>query len=136
MGNERLLGIEGDAVRLRVRANDSGGKRVLQIAGDEFIGRLLQHVLPAGFKRIRNVGLLAPASKGERLSQARALLQMPQPQPQATWDAQAFMRRVAALEIDTCPHCRMGRLRLVQLLGPQRSRSTGPTREAACRGPP
>ncbi|MDR7151658.1 Zn-finger nucleic acid-binding protein [Hydrogenophaga palleronii] len=29
------------------------------------------------------------------------------------------MRRVAALEIDTCPHCRMGRLRPVQLLLPK-----------------
>ena len=96
VGNERLLGIEADAVRLRVRANEQGGKRVVRIAGDEFIGRLLQHVLPS----------------------------------------QAFMRRLAALEISTCPHCRNGRLRLVQVLAPQRSTTSGLHWGAACRGPP
>jgi hypothetical protein len=136
VGNERLAGIEGDAVRLRVRANDQGGKRVVRIAGEEFIGRLLQHVLPSGFKRIRHYGLLAAASKGKRLSQARALLQMPQTSPQAVEDAQAFMRRVAALEIDICPHCQTGRLRLVQLLAPLRSTVPQTHRAMACRGPP
>jgi hypothetical protein len=77
VGNERLLGIEADAVRLRVRANEQVGKRVVRIAGDEFIGRLLQHVLPS----------------------------------------QAFMRRLAALEINTCPHCRNGRLRCGAIAG-------------------
>jgi len=136
VGNERLLGIDGEAVSLRVRANDAGGKRVVHIAGGEFIGRLLQHVLPSGFKRIRHYGLLAPANKSERMGQARALLEMPQPQPQATEDAQAFMRRVAALEINTCPHCRAGRLRLVQVLAPQRTTTLDPYRGAVCRGPP
>lgn len=136
VGNERLTGIEGNEVRLRVRANDTGGKRVVKIVGDEFIGRLLQHVLPSGFKRIRHYGLLAPATKGERMGQARALLEMPQPQPQAIEDAQAFMSRVAAQEINTCPHCRIGRLRLVQLLAPQQQSAHTSSRAAACRGPP
>lgn len=136
VGNERLAGIEGDAVRLRVRANDQGGKRVVRIAGDEFIGRLLQHVLPSGFKRIRHYGLLAPATKTSRMEQARALLNMPQPQRQATEDVQAFMRRVAALEINTCPHCRKGRLCLVQLQAPQLSTTPETYQGTACRGPP
>ena len=136
VGNERLLGIEGDAVRLRVRADESGGKRVVKIPGQEFIGRLLQHVLPSGFKRIRHYGLLAPATKTGRMEQARALLNMPQPQAQASEDAQAFMRRVAALEINTCAHCQVGRLRLVQLLAPQRGTVPETCLGAACRGPP
>ena len=66
IGNERLVGINGDTVRLRVRSDDSGGKRkgpqVLAMQGTQFVGRLLQHVLPPGFKRIRHYGLLAPAA--------------------------------------------------------------------------
>ncbi|MGS5086237.1 transposase [Hydrogenophaga sp. A37] len=116
------------------RCTSVGCKRVVQIAGDEFIGRLLQHVLPGGFRRIRHYGLLAPATKTSRMEQARTLLNMPQPQRQATEDAQAFVRRVAALEINTCPHCRGGRLCLVQLLPPQAG--TAPHRAAVCRGPP
>lgn len=101
----------------------SDDKRVVQIAGDEFIGRLLQHVLPLGSKRIRHYGLLAPATKGKRLSQAME-------------DAKTFMCRVAPLEIDICPHGQVGRLRLVQLLAPQRSSTPEALVQAVCRGSP
>ena len=62
IGNERLMAIAGDQVLMRVRADDTGGKRVIAMSGEQFIGRLLQHVLPPGFKRIRHYGLLAPAT--------------------------------------------------------------------------
>jgi len=99
IGNERLVAIAGDKVLLRVRADATGGKRTIALDGQLFIGRFLQHVLPPGFKRIRHYGLLAPATKADRLAAARALLAMPAPNPTAIEDAQAFMRRVAAIEI-------------------------------------
>jgi hypothetical protein len=135
IGNERLVAIEADHVLLRVRADDGGGKRTITVPGAEFVGRLMQHVLPRGFKRIRHYGLLAPAAKAQRLSMARQLLAMPQPSAQAREDAQAFMRRVAAIEIDACPHCKIGHWHLVQTRPADRAllASIGPT---ACRGPP
>jgi Putative transposase len=135
IGNERLLGIDGDKIVLRVRADSQGGKRVIAMAGTEFVARLLQHVLPSGFKRIRHYGLLAPAAKEQRLALARQLLAMPQPNPQAREDAQAFMRRVAAMEIACCPHCKRGRWQLIAQQAPDRAALArcGP---AACRGPP
>lgn len=137
IGNERLVDIEGDAVRLRVRADDHGGKRVISMPGELFIGRLLQHVLPGGFKRIRHYGLLAPCAKTERLRQARRLLAMPAANPQAQEDARAFMKRVAGIEINTCPHCQ-GRWRVVEQRGADVLALRGllPTRQASCRGPP
>lgn len=134
IGNERLLAIDGDAVRLRVRADSAGGQRVVMLAGGEFVHRLLQHVLPSGFKRIRHYGLLAPAAKATRMALARQQLAMPAPNPQAREDAQAFMRRVAAVEIGCCPHCRTGQLRVVQQLAPDATH--GPYLGMACRGPP
>ncbi len=68
-------------------------------------------MLPPSFKRIRHYGLLAPAAKTQRLALARQLLAMPAANPQAREDAQAFMLRVAALEIACCPHCRIGHWR-------------------------
>jgi hypothetical protein len=61
ISNERIVGIDGQGVRLRVRADDHGGKRTVLIDGQDFIARFLQHVLPRGFKRIRHYGLLSPA---------------------------------------------------------------------------
>ena len=135
IGNERLVGIAGDKVMLRVRADDTGGKRVIALPGEQFIGRLMQHVLPPGFKRIRHYGLLAPAAKTERLAAARKLLAMPAANPQAREDARAFMRRVAGLELECCPHCRLGCWRVVEQRGADRAAIAAPLL-AACRGPP
>jgi Putative transposase len=120
---------------LRVRADASGGKRVIAVPGEQFIGRLLRHVLPSGFKRIRHYGLLAPATKTERLAAARRLLAMPQANPRALEDAQAFMRRVAGLEIECCPHCKLGHWRVVEQRGADRA-AIAAAMPIGCRGPP
>jgi hypothetical protein len=135
IGNERLVAIEGDNVRLRVRASDAGAKRTVAMPGTQFIGRLLQHVLPPGFKRIRHYGLLASATKTQRLALARHLLAMPAANPQAREDAQAFMRRVAAIEIESCPHCKVGHWRVIQESPANRAAIAAIT-PTACRGPP
>jgi len=135
IGNERLVGIDGNEVRLRVRADATGGKGTIALEGTQFIARLLQHVLPAGFKRIRHYGLLAPAAKAQRMALARQLLAMPAPNPQAREDAQAFMRRVAAIEIDRCPHCKTGHWLTLQALAPLRGQALASS-PASCRGPP
>jgi hypothetical protein len=143
IGNERLVGIAGHEVRLRARANGTansgGGKRTIAMPGEQFIGRLLQHVLPPGFKRIRHYGLLASATKTGRLATARKLLAMPAASRQAHEDAQAFMRRVAAIDIACCPHCRLGRWCVVEHRAP--NPAPNPAAIAApllpvCRGPP
>lgn len=136
ISNERLVGIRGEQVLLRVRADNTGGKRVIAMAGQDFIARLLQHVLPGGFKRIRHYGLLAPVAKTERLALARRLLAMPQTSPKACEDARAFMRRVAKIEIERCPHCASGHWQIAQELPPQRGRPWPAYATPACRGPP
>lgn len=139
IGHERLLGIEGDKVRIRVRADDTGGKRTIALDGVQFIGRLLQHVLPPGFKRVRHYGLLAPAAKAQRLTLARSLLHMPASNPVAREEAQAFMRRVAAIEIECCAHCKTGRWRVVENLPVDRTALACIARTVprpACRSPP
>jgi Putative transposase/Transposase zinc-binding domain len=75
ISNERILGMDDLQVKLRVRADDKGGKRVIRIPGEQFVQRFMQHVLPQGFKRIRHYGLLGPAHKKELLTQARTALQ-------------------------------------------------------------
>ena len=48
--------------------------RSTTILPDEFIRRFLLHVLPAGFRKIRHYGLMAPANVRTRLVTARRLL--------------------------------------------------------------
>ena len=63
---------------------------------------------------------------------------MPQQRPQVVEDAQAFMRRVAALQIERCTHCQDGRWRVVQTSTGDRAALAAlwPRVAHACRGPP
>jgi hypothetical protein len=121
ISNERILGIDGNDVLLRVRADPaSGKKRTLHVPGTEFIDRFLQHVLPAGFKRIRHYGLLSPTRKKEALAAARAALNVPPPAPAVVESVAEFMQRVTCIEQARCPHCGIGQFRVVATLLPQR----------------
>jgi hypothetical protein len=134
ISNERIVGIDGQLVRLRVRADNHGGKRTVLIDGQDFIARFLQHVLPPGFKRIRHYGLLSPAVKAQRLAAARAALAMPPANEQAREDAAAFLKRVAGIDAACCPHCRVGHWRTTEVLPPQRHGHHASMQH--CRGPP
>lgn len=117
ISNERILGMEGNNVRFRVRDSANGNrKKVLRLEAGEFIGRFMLHMLPSGFKRIRHYGLLGPAHKAAHLAAARAALQAPTPDPVITESVEAFMRRVACIEWLACPHCHEGRFHVVQAI--------------------
>ena len=74
------------------------------------------HILPTGIKRLRHYGVLACACKADKLAAARQALQMPAVNPQAIESAQAFMQRVARLDVSVCPCCKVGRLHVVAVM--------------------
>jgi hypothetical protein len=106
IGNERILAVTDEEVVFSVRADDQGGKRRMRLPITEFIRRFLLHVLPSGVQRIRHYGVLANGCKKTQLARARQALSQPQPNPRALESAQAFMARVARIEIGICPNCK------------------------------
>ena len=95
------------------------------------------HILTTGIKRIRHYGVLASACKGVKLPAARAALQMPAPNLQALECAQAFMARVAKMDLSLCPSCKVGRLRVTAVLvGLGRLPAPGAALVPQNRGPP
>jgi len=137
IGNERIRAVTDSEVAFTVRADDRGGKRLHRLEGTEFVRRYLQHVLPGGIKRIRHYGVLASACKGSKLNAARLALQMPQPNAKAMESAQAYMARVAGLDVGLCPACKTARLRTVEVLAPAKRLPTpGENGWPQERGPP
>ena len=129
VSNERILGIDRDTVRLRVRDSANGnGKRTLHVPAQSFIERFLLHVLPKGFKRIRHYGLLASAGKALKLAQARAALSAPTPDPALIESVAQFIGRINRIEWLRCTHCAIGRL--------IPTGSIAPARAPSVRGPP
>lgn len=116
ISNERIRAINTEEVAFSVRAKTQGGKRLERLEGGEFVRRFLLHVLPTGIKRIRHYGVLASSCKRVKLNAAKLAFQMPLPNPQATESAQGFMARVARIDVNLCPCCKMGRLQVTAVL--------------------
>jgi hypothetical protein len=130
ISNERIVGMEDGKVAFRVRDNTQAGKRRIErLPAQAFIGRFLLHALPSGFKRIRHYGILAPCHKEAKLAACRTALSMPMPDKAVIETVQAFMQRVAHLDIGRCPCCANGRMRVTGVLAPVR-------RAFAATGPP
>jgi hypothetical protein len=76
ISNDRLLAMNGSHVSFSCTDN-VGTKKVMTLKTGEFIRRFLLHVLPDGFHRIRNYGLLANGHRAEKLALCRRLLDLP-----------------------------------------------------------
>lgn len=68
ISDHRIVEVDDRSVTLRTRGTDT-----VHLDGEEFVRRFVQHVLPKGFRRIRQYGLLAPGAR-PRLDKARAAL--------------------------------------------------------------
>ena len=120
ISNDRLLSADAQTVRFRYRDYAHGNRcRTMQLAPLEFLRRFALHVLPRGFNRIRHYGLLANRNKRTLLQRARIALAAPVPAATPTAESvRAFLQRVAGIDIERCPHCRVGKLHVVKVLAP------------------
>ena len=85
----------------------------------EFIRRFLLHIVPDRFVRIRHFGLLANRTRKAKLARCRDLLAvLPASVLPSRESAAALMLRLTGIDIERCPACQQGRLRLVALLPP------------------
>ena len=137
ISNERIRSVSAEQVAFKVRADHHGGKRLVRLPGAEFVHRFMSHILPTGLKRIRHFGVLASACKRTKLTAARLALQMPPVNPKAIESAQAFMMRVARMDVVQCPCCKVGRLTITAVLrGATRLPAPGTALLRQGRGPP
>ena len=129
ISNDRLVSVDAGQVRFRSTGLTAGrwkdyarGNRVktMALAADEFLRRFLLHVLPAGCVRIRHFGLLAAnRAHAAKLARCRAPLAARPPEtPAAPEPVAALMLRVTGVDIEQCPVCHAGRLRVVAVFRP------------------
>lgn len=101
LSDYRLLDVTADAVTWKTR-----GDGTATVAPVEFIRRLLQHVLPKGFVKIRHAGLYAAGNVNTRLARARALLaDEPPPVVERTVDLEAIIAELIEMPSGGCPAC-------------------------------
>ena len=80
IANSRLIALDDRGVTFKWKDYRAKGKtkhKTMTLSTGEFMRRLLLHVLPSGFHRIRHYGLIANAGRRENLARARELLAVP-----------------------------------------------------------
>ena len=60
IGNHRIVSCEDGKVTFTYRRVGSKRLRKMTLDAMEFLRRFLQHVLPAGFQKVRHYGFLSP----------------------------------------------------------------------------
>jgi len=105
ISNSRLLSLRDGQVSFQWRDYRDGQTKVMTLSAVEFLRRFLQHILPAGFVKIRHFGFLANRCRRNKLAQCRELLSCIQDTPPLRPPCKA--ERV-------CPVCGAGILRIVE----------------------
>ena len=131
ISNQRLISADADTVTFRwkdYRIKRGDRMKIMRLASSEFIRRLLMHVLPEGFHRIRHYGLLASANRKVNITKIRDLFgaePLAQSEPP---DADA----VPPLTLrEPCPDCG-GAMRIVETFRRgERPLTRAPPRKAA-----
>ncbi len=112
ISNHRLRSIENGNVSFTWKDYAHGNQtKDMTLDAVEFIRRFLLHVLPSGFVRIRQFGLLANRVRKQKLDQCRALLAVPQ--PLTDWQDRPEVKTDGP---QRCPVCALGRLIVIELL--------------------
>lgn len=104
LSDHRVLSIDEHGVTLRAR------ERTVTLDGPEFVRRLLLHVLPPSFRKVRHYGLYAPGAAAKRRQQLRtrlAGLPPPATEPAPDPDGEPVGPNVMVIAVaPACPRCR------------------------------
>ena len=110
ISNHRILSCEDGKVRFKWRDyKDNNKVKIMTLSVDEFIRRFLQHVLPAGFVRIRYFGFMANACRKKKLDTIRKLMRY-QKQKKIKTDTETTILNITGIDVKKCQHCKMGTL--------------------------
>lgn len=108
LANSRLLDLSDGQVTFTYKDYAHEGKqRALTLTADEFLRRLVQHILPRGFVKVRHYGLLSNRGRAEKLGRCRYLLGVVEPPEQVVAVAGADVATETPAEPAgrRCPHC-------------------------------
>lgn len=114
LSNSRIVDLTDDDVTFRTRGHDT-----TTISQVELLRRLVRHVLPSGFHKIRHIGLNGSAKKR---AAARKALEEPEPilAPSLSW--QQRLLTVNGHDVTRCPKCR-AQLQALPIMRSHRSRA-------------
>jgi hypothetical protein len=112
ISNQRLISLDNGRVTFRwknyARASEPA---TMRLKAEEFIRRFLLHVLPKGLVKVRHFGFLANRRRRDNVLLCRKLL--------ATSSTGPDSDEPETNTADRCPRCKVGSMRMLEILAPQ-----------------
>lgn len=118
IANNSIIAYTGEQVSFRYQDSATGAWKTMTLSAMEFLRRLLQHVLPKGFHKVRYFGFLHPGNK-KTLCRLQLLL-WEMDRNRATAIEHELANRTETVKV--CPRCHKGIMVVVSWL-PRKARS-------------
>jgi hypothetical protein len=122
--NNRIQSVDDQTVTFRYKDRAAGRHRSETLSGHEFCRRYLQHVLPAGFHKVRYYGLWHAARRDQMQNLRNSLLlalpagpSLSSPAAEPPEDAQSVGPEHPS-QLRRCPHCDTGHMSRLRRLSP------------------
>jgi len=110
--NHRIKSISEESVTFQYKDYKEGAKKKLMtLKGTDFLQRFCLHILPQGFRKVRQYGFLSNATKAKSLRQARMALGAKVHQLLTRSERKKLAKKqLFGDKIDVCPCCQKGKM--------------------------
>ena len=108
ISNERIIDISGDTVTFAYKDYRDSQHKQMPLGRQEFIRRFLMHVLPKGFRKIRNYGFLSNRKKRISIFCINLTVGNYEKKVAVPSDWKGIYRMHHGSEPSVCPFCRKG----------------------------
>ena len=110
--NHRIKSIDEQTVTFEYKDyKDGAKKKLMTLKGTDFLQRFCLHILPQGFRKVRQYGFLANACKTKSLKLARKALGTKVRQLLSRKERKALAKkRLFGKKTDACPCCGVGKM--------------------------
>lgn len=118
INNQRILQITDQKVTFQMKDyRDNGTSKAITLDGVEFLRRFCMHFLPKRFVKMRYYGVYSSKFSSDLIKAAGKMAMKPKE------TTEERLKRVCNFDIYRCPHCKNGRLVLIEVM--PRGRSPG-----------
>lgn len=122
ISNDRIVSFDDKSVTFKYRDYaDNNKMKLMTLKADEFIKRVMNHILPPKFMRIRSFGFLSNAAKKKSLEIIRTQLKckIKKPKKKKKKDKKEIITEILGYDVSVCKKCKKGTLVVVGHIAPQ-----------------
>lgn len=120
ISNHRIVEVTEHSVEFVYKDyNENHKTKRMTLSKNEFIRRFEQHILPAGFVKMRHYGILGNNNRKKRVNEILKKMNIPQHPPTVKIPYQVRMLECYGVDITLCPKCKMGHLSLIEKVFPK-----------------